>query len=43
MEPYRSLVHGDRPTFDSQNLQDLALAQLVLLVLALVALVFLGA
>ncbi len=43
MDPYRSLMNGARPHFEASHLQDLALAQLTVLVLALVALVFLGA
>ncbi len=34
MDPYRALLNGDRPHFESSHLQDLALAQLALIVLA---------
>ena len=43
MAPYRELIRGDRPTFETAHLQDLALVQLLALVLAMTALVFLGA
>lgn len=43
MAPYRELLRGDRPTFQTTHLQDLALVQLLAVVLALTTLVFLGA
>jgi hypothetical protein len=43
MEPYRALLNGDEPRFDRSHIQDLALAQLALIVLALTVVVFLGA
>lgn len=42
MAPYRELLRGDRPTFQTSHLQDLALIQLLALVLAMTAMVFLG-
>ncbi len=41
MDPYRALLNGDRPQFESSDLQDRGLAQLALIVLAL-TLVLLG-
>jgi hypothetical protein len=43
MAPYRTLLSGERRTFETQHLMDLALAQLCALVLALAAMVLLGA
>jgi len=43
MAPYRELLRGDRPTFQTPHLQDLALLQLLAVVLAMTAMVFLGA
>jgi hypothetical protein len=42
MQPYRDLLHGARPTFESQHLRDLALFQLCALVMALAVVAVLG-